>query len=73
MPQVGETGEDWFCIYLIPETLSITTMGKRQEGDILNLEIEAQTQVNECVACGVTEPCQMLVPSCSQMTQGQNI
>ena len=42
--QVGETGKDWFCIYLIPETLSITTMGRRQEGDVLNLEIEAQTQ-----------------------------
>ncbi|KAK9833242.1 hypothetical protein WJX84_004950 [Apatococcus fuscideae] len=41
---VGETGGDWFCIYLIPETLAITTMGKRQEGDVLNLEIEAQTQ-----------------------------
>ncbi|KAK9824904.1 hypothetical protein WJX74_004875 [Apatococcus lobatus] len=41
---VGETGEDWFCIYLIPETLSITTMGGRKEGDVLNLEIEAQTQ-----------------------------
>lgn len=70
LPQVGETGEDWFCIYLIPETLSITTMGRRQEGDILNLEIEAQTQVEWCVACVVTEPCQILVSSCIQMTQG---
>lgn len=43
--QVGEVGEDWFTIYLIPETLRVTVLGNKQEGDTVNLEIEAQTQV----------------------------
>lgn len=41
---VGEVGEDWFTIYLIPETLRVTVLGNKQEGDTVNLEIEAQTQ-----------------------------
>ena len=44
--QVGEVGEDWFTIYLIPETLRVTVLGSKQEGDSVNLEIEAQTQVS---------------------------
>ncbi len=43
--QVGEVGEDWFTIYLIPETLRVTVLGSKEEGDTVNLEIEAQTQV----------------------------
>lgn len=43
--QVGEVGEDWFSIYLIPETLRVTVLGTKQQGDTVNLEIEAQTQV----------------------------
>ncbi|WP_396589051.1 riboflavin synthase subunit alpha [Bermanella sp. R86510] len=34
-----------FCVYLIPETLSITTFGEIQVGDSINLEIDSQTQV----------------------------
>ncbi|KAL3147131.1 hypothetical protein ABBQ38_015087 [Trebouxia sp. C0009 RCD-2024] len=41
---VGETGEDWFSIYLIPETLRVTVLGTKQQGDTVNLEIDAQTQ-----------------------------
>ena len=48
--QVGEVGEDWFSIYLIPETLRVTVLGTKQQGDIVNLEIEAQTQVSYCTA-----------------------
>ena len=44
--QVGEVGEDWFTIYLIPETLRVTVLGSKQEGDTVNLEVEAQTQVS---------------------------
>lgn len=43
--QVGEVGPDWFTVYLIPETLRVTVLGSKQEGDTVNLEIEAQTQV----------------------------
>ena len=44
--QVGEVGYDWFCVYLIPETLRVTTLGERREGQIVNIEIDTQTQVH---------------------------
>jgi riboflavin synthase alpha subunit len=43
--QVGEVGPDWFSVYLIPETLRVTTLGGKQEGDYVNIEVDAQTQV----------------------------
>ena len=49
---VGEVGEDSFSVYLIPETLRVTTLGMREEGDDVNIEIEAQTQVVfRCFSC----------------------
>ena len=42
---VGEVQGDSFTVYLIPETLRVTTLGRRKEGDAVNIEIEAQTQV----------------------------
>ena len=43
---VGEVnkGENIFSVYLIPETLRITTMVDKKVGDIINLEIETQTK-----------------------------
>ncbi len=41
---VGETGTDWFSVYLIPETLRVTVFGSRAVGDAVNVEVEAQTQ-----------------------------
>ena len=38
-------GAGWFEVWLIPETLRMTTFGACREGDALNLEIERQTQV----------------------------
>ena len=35
----------WFEIWLIPETLRMTTFADKQPGDALNIEIERQTQV----------------------------
>jgi riboflavin synthase len=37
--------ERWFEIWLIPETLRMTTFGDKREGDVLNIEIERSTQV----------------------------
>lgn len=37
--------ERWFEVWLIPETLRMTTFGNRQVGDALNIEIERSTQV----------------------------
>ena len=41
---VGETYADGFSLYLIPETLAITTLGQKQVGDIINIELDQQTQ-----------------------------
>ncbi len=38
-------GSGWFEVWLIPETLRMTTFGSKAEGDALNLEIERSTQV----------------------------
>ena len=35
----------WFEVWLIPETLRMTTFGTKQPGDTLNIEIERSTQV----------------------------
>ncbi len=41
---VGEVGADWFSVYLIPETLRVTVLGDKKEGDLVNIEVESQTQ-----------------------------
>ncbi len=38
-------GSGWFEVWLIPETLRMTTFGERAEGARLNIEIERATQV----------------------------
>jgi len=37
---VSATGQGWFEVCLIPETLSRTTLGFRQPGDVVNLEAD---------------------------------
>lgn len=41
---IGEVKEGRFALNLIPETLSRTTIGSRQVGDRINIEIDPQTQ-----------------------------
>jgi len=41
---IGEVEDDCFSVYLIPETLRITTFGHLREGDAANIEIDSQTQ-----------------------------
>lgn len=38
-------GSGWFEVWLIPETLRMTTFGDKGEGAAVNIEIERQTQV----------------------------
>jgi riboflavin synthase len=38
-------GSGWFEVWLIPETLRMTTFGDKGPGDALNIEIERSTQV----------------------------
>jgi riboflavin synthase len=37
---VSDIGDDWFEVSLIPETLKRTTLGIKQPGDIVNLEVD---------------------------------
>ncbi|MGA8165358.1 MAG: riboflavin synthase subunit alpha [Waddliaceae bacterium] len=34
----------YFSVHLIPETLKRTTLGRKEEGDLVNIEIDSQTQ-----------------------------
>ena len=37
---VSAIGEDWFEVSLIPETLKRTTLGFKQPGELVNLEVD---------------------------------
>lgn len=41
---IGEVRGEEFCVNLIPETLTRTTIGTRKIGDRINIEIDPQTQ-----------------------------
>ncbi|WP_320826058.1 riboflavin synthase subunit alpha [Reinekea sp.] len=41
---IGEVQADRFNVYLIPETLTVTTFGQAQVGTAVNLEFDAHTQ-----------------------------
>ena len=41
----GAQGAGWFEVWLIPETLRMTTFGQKAVGDMLNIEIDRSTQV----------------------------
>ncbi|ANF16919.1 riboflavin synthase subunit alpha [Buchnera aphidicola (Schlechtendalia chinensis)] len=42
---VGNINKNVFCVSLIPETLSHTTIGKKRLGDFVNIEIDYLTKV----------------------------
>ena len=37
---VSAVGADWFEVSLIPETLSVTTLGRKEVGDAVNIETD---------------------------------
>ncbi len=39
---IGEVINNCFCVYLIPETLGRTTLGKKRLGDKVNIELDLQ-------------------------------
>ncbi|MFN9450874.1 MAG: riboflavin synthase subunit alpha [Rubrivivax sp.] len=41
----GPTGEGWFEVWLIPETLRMTGFASKAAGDAVNIEIDRSTQV----------------------------
>jgi riboflavin synthase len=57
-------GTGWFEVWLIPETLRMTTFGDKAPGDALNIEIERQTQVIvDTVRAAVEERLGPLLPA----------
>jgi riboflavin synthase len=57
-------GSGWFEVWLIPETLRMTTFADKREGDALNIEIERQTQVIvDTVRAAVQERLGPLMPA----------
>jgi len=42
---IGDVSEDRFDLHLIPETLRLTTIGDKQVGDAVNLEIDSTTMM----------------------------
>ena len=57
-------GGGWFEVWLIPETLRMTTFGDKLVGDALNLEIERATQVRvDTVRDAVAEKLGPLLPA----------
>ena len=57
-------GRGWFEVWLIPETLRMTTFGAKCGGDALHIEIERQTQVIvDTVRAAVDERLGPLLPA----------
>ena len=41
---VGEVQSEGFNLHIIPETLRITTIGAKTDGDLVNIEVDSRTQ-----------------------------
>jgi riboflavin synthase len=41
---VNELGDDWVGLSLIPETLSVTTLGSKQPGSKVNVEVDVMAK-----------------------------
>ena len=41
---IGEVSDEGFALHIIPETLRATTIGEKEVGDSVNLEIDSRTQ-----------------------------
>jgi len=53
-PGDGPDGDTWFEVCLIPETLKRTTMGARQPGEVVNLEVDVIAKYVERLLSGET-------------------
>lgn len=65
-------GSGWFEVWLIPETLRMTTFGQKAEGSALNIEIERSTQVFvDTVRAAIDERLGPLLPALQTLLQQQ--
>jgi riboflavin synthase len=52
---IGEVSEEDFALHIIPETLRVTTIGSKEVGDSVNIEVDYRTQaVIETVMRGLS-------------------
>jgi riboflavin synthase len=66
--------EGWFEVWLIPETLRMTTFAAKREGDSLNVEIERQTQVFvDTVRDAIDERLGPLLPALERLLHQQGL
>ena len=67
-------GSGWFEVWLIPETLRMTTFGTKREDDAFNIEIERQTQVFvDTVRATIDERLGPLVPALEKLLAAQGL
>jgi riboflavin synthase len=67
-------GSGWFEVWLIPETLRMTTFGAKAEGDAFNIEIERQTQVFvDTVRAAIDERLGPLLPALEKLLAAQGL
>ena len=66
--------EGWFEVWLIPETLRMTTFGAKAVGDTLNIEIERSTQVMvDTVRDAVDERLGALLPALTGLLRERGV
>ncbi len=54
---VVEVGEDFFGVAVIPHTMEVTTLGRREVGDAVNLEVDVIAKyVERLLVAGVSTP-----------------
>jgi len=64
----------WFEVWLIPETLRMTTFGAKRPGDPLNIEIERSTQVMvDTVRAAVDERLGRLLPALTELLRERGV
>jgi riboflavin synthase len=51
---VSALGDDWFEVSLIPTTLELTTLGSKEPGDLVNLEVDVVAKYVERMLTGGT-------------------
>jgi len=70
--QRNADGSGWFEVWLIPETLRMTTFGEKAEGAEVHIEIERQTQVFvDTVRAAIDERLGPLLPALEKLLQQQ--
>jgi riboflavin synthase len=69
-----QKAEGWFEVWLIPETLRMTTFGEKGPGAVLNIEIERSTQVFvDTVRDALEERLGPLLPALEKLLASQGL